>query len=90
MKVYNTLKIKGIEEYEKNTLNFIAEFLNTYTLDILSESKQFANLSDRSKINIEDVKYYLLNNFICLIVLKINISIKKFIFEYIYLVLYLI
>ena len=46
----------GIEEYEKNTLNFLAEFLNSYTLDILTESKQYAHLSERSKINIEDVK----------------------------------
>lgn len=46
----------GIEEYEKNTLNFVSEFLNTYILDILSESKQYAHVSDRAKINIEDVK----------------------------------
>ncbi len=47
---------KGIEEYEKNTLNFIAEYLNTYILDILTDSKQNALYAERHKINIDDIK----------------------------------
>jgi hypothetical protein len=46
----------GIEEYEKNTLNFVSEYLNSYIVDILSESKQYALYAERHKINIDDVK----------------------------------
>ena len=30
----------GIEEYEKNTLNYMSEFINSYIIDILKESKK--------------------------------------------------
>jgi hypothetical protein len=46
----------GIDEYEKNTLNFLSEFINTYIIDILSDSKTLASVGERGKINIEDVK----------------------------------
>lgn len=47
---------KGIEEYEKNSLNFVSEFLNSYILEILADSKQYALFAERHKINIDDVK----------------------------------
>jgi hypothetical protein len=47
----------GIDEYEKNTLNFLSEFINTYIIEILSESKNLASCCERGKVNIEDVKY---------------------------------
>ena len=47
----------GIEEYEKNTLNYMSEFINSYIIDILKESKKNMILSKREKINIEDVEY---------------------------------
>jgi histone H3/H4 len=58
MKVFIIIMLlrKGIEEYEKNTLNFIAEYLNTYILDILTDSKQNALYAERHKINIDDIK----------------------------------
>ena len=46
----------GIEEYEKNTLNYMSEFINSYIIDILKESKKNMILSNREKINIEDVE----------------------------------
>ena len=46
----------GIEEYEKNTLNYMSEFINSYIIDILKESKKNMILSKRKKINIEDVE----------------------------------
>lgn len=46
----------GIEEYEKNTLNYMSAFINSYIIDILKESKKNMILSDREKINIEDVE----------------------------------
>ena len=46
----------GIEEYEKNVLNFIVEYMNTYVADLLIEAKQNASHADRNKINIEDIK----------------------------------
>ncbi len=46
----------GIEEYEKNTLNYLSEFINSYIIDVLSDSKNFAMFSDHSKISVEDVK----------------------------------
>lgn len=46
----------GIDEYEKNTLNFLSEFINTYIIDILSDSKTLASVGERGKINIEDIK----------------------------------
>jgi histone H3/H4 len=46
----------GIEEYEKNTLNYMSEFINSYIIDILKESKKNMILSKREKINIEDVE----------------------------------
>ena len=46
----------GIEEYEKNTLNYMSEFINSYIIDILKESKKNMILSGREKINIEDVE----------------------------------
>ena len=46
----------GIEEYEKNTLNYMSEFINSYIIDILKESKKNMTLSNRDKINIEDVE----------------------------------
>jgi hypothetical protein len=51
---------EGIEEYEKNTLNFLSEYLNTYIVDILTESKQYALYADRNKLKIDDVKYFFL------------------------------
>ena len=52
-KIFNNL---GIEEYEKNTLNYMSEFINSYIIDILQESKKNMILSKREKINIEDVE----------------------------------
>ena len=52
-KMFNSL---GIEEYEKNTLNYISEFINSYIINILKESKKNMILSKRGKINIEDVE----------------------------------
>ncbi len=52
-KIFDSL---GIEEYEKNTLNFMSEFLNTYITDLLNDSKKNMLLANRNKINIEDVK----------------------------------
>ena len=46
----------GIEEYEKNTLNFLSEFLNTYVTDLLNDAKKNMLYANRNKINIEDVK----------------------------------
>ena len=46
----------GIEEYEKNTLNYMSEFINSYIIDILKEAKKNMNLAKREKINIEDVE----------------------------------
>ena len=46
----------GIEEYEKNTLNYMSEFINSYIVDILKESKKNMGLAGREKINIEDVE----------------------------------
>lgn len=46
----------GIEEYEKNTLNYMSEFINSYIVDILKESKKYMILSKREKINKEDVE----------------------------------
>jgi hypothetical protein len=46
----------GIEEYEKNSLNFVSEYLNTYITDLLVDSKNYALSADRNKINIDDVK----------------------------------
>lgn len=46
----------GIEEYEKNTLNYMSEFINSYIIDILKESKKNMILLNRQKINIEDVE----------------------------------
>jgi len=34
----------------------MSEYLSSYIVDILSDSKQYANWGDRNKINIEDVK----------------------------------
>ena len=48
----------GIDEYEKNTLNFLSEYINTYIIEILNDAKTFASFCERGKINIEDVKYY--------------------------------
>ena len=46
----------GIEEYEKNTLNYMSEFINSYIIDILQEAKKNMILAKREKINIEDVE----------------------------------
>ena len=46
----------GIEEYEKNTLNYMSEFINSYIVEILKESKKYMILSKREKINKEDVE----------------------------------
>ena len=60
MKVnFNTMLSPGIDEYEKNTLNFLSEFINTYIIDILSDAKTLASYSEKGKINIDDVKYNL-------------------------------
>ncbi len=48
----------GIDEYEKNTLNFLSEYINTYIIEILNDAKTFASFCERGKINIEDVKYH--------------------------------
>jgi histone H3/H4 len=56
MKVSPLLTRQGIEEYEKNALNFVSEYLNSYITDILSDSKQYAFFAERNKINIEDIK----------------------------------
>ena len=50
----------GIDEYEKNTLNFLSEYINTYIIEVLNDAKTFASLCERGKINIEDVKYYMI------------------------------
>lgn len=47
---------EGIEEYEKNTLNCLSEFLNTYITDILLKAKQNMTLANRNKVNIDDIK----------------------------------
>lgn len=52
-KIFDSL---GIEEYEKNTLNYMSEFINSYIIDILQEAKKNMNLAKREKINIEDVE----------------------------------
>ena len=52
-KIFSSL---GIEEYEKNTLNYMSEFINSYIIDILQEAKKNMNLAKREKINIEDVE----------------------------------
>ena len=52
-KIFDSL---GIEEYEKNTLNYMSEFINSYIIDILKEAKKNMNLAKREKINIEDVE----------------------------------
>ena len=52
-KIFDSL---GIEEYEKNTLNFMSEFLNTYITDLLNDAKKNMLLANRNKINIEDIK----------------------------------
>ena len=52
-KIFSNL---GIEEYEKNTLNYMSEFINSYIIDILQEAKKNMILSKREKINIEDVE----------------------------------
>jgi hypothetical protein len=54
--IKNLIEGIGIEEYEKNTLNFIAEYLNSCITDTLSEAKQYAGYADRHKINLDDVK----------------------------------
>ena len=52
-KIFSSL---GIEEYEKNTLNYMSEFINSYIIDILQEAKKNMILAKREKINIEDVE----------------------------------
>lgn len=52
-KIFDSL---GIEEYEKNTLNYMSEFINSYIIDILKEAKKNMILAKREKINIEDVE----------------------------------
>lgn len=52
-KIFDSL---GIEEYEKNTLNYMSEFINSYIIDILQEAKKNMILAKREKINIEDVE----------------------------------
>ena len=52
-KIFSSL---GIEEYEKNTLNYMSEFINSYIIDILKEAKKNMILAKREKINIEDVE----------------------------------
>ena len=52
-KIFSSL---GIEEYEKNTLNYMSEFINSYVIDILKEAKKNMILAKREKINIEDVE----------------------------------
>ena len=52
-KIFSSL---GIEEYEKNTLNYMSEFINSYIIDILQEEKKNMILAKREKINIEDVE----------------------------------
>ena len=54
--IQKMFKSLGIEEYEKNTLNYMSEFINSYIIDILKESKKNMILSNREKINIEDVE----------------------------------
>lgn len=50
------IESEGIEEYEKNCLNYLSEFVNTYIVDILEDSQINAKLCNRVKPNIEDVK----------------------------------
>ena len=52
-KIFSSL---GIEEYEKNTLNYMSEFINSYIIDILKKEKKNMVLAKREKINIEDVE----------------------------------
>ena len=52
-KIFSSL---GIEEYEKNTLNYMSEFINSYIIDIIQEAKKNMILAKREKINIEDVE----------------------------------
>ena len=52
-KIFSSL---GIEEYEKNTLNYMIKFINSYIIDILQEAKKNMILAKREKINIEDVE----------------------------------
>lgn len=48
---------EGIVEYEKNCINYLSEFVNTYIINILEEAQIYAKLCNRAKPNIEDVKY---------------------------------
>ena len=50
------IEAEGIEEYEKNCLNFISDYLNMYTTDLLEDSVLYAKISGRQKPTIEDVK----------------------------------
>ena len=45
-KIFDSL---GIEEYEKNTLNYMSEFINSYIIDILQEAKKKYELSKEGK-----------------------------------------
>ena len=45
-KIFDSL---GIEEYEKNTLNYMSEFINSYIIDILKEAKKNMNLAKRDR-----------------------------------------
>lgn len=52
----NIIEEEGVEEYEKNCLSYLTEFINTYTVAILEESQVYARLCGRSKANLEDIK----------------------------------
>ena len=45
-KIFSSL---GIEEYEKNTLNYMSEFINSYIIDILQEAKKKYDFSKKRK-----------------------------------------
>lgn len=52
----NIIEEEGVEEYEKNCLSYLTDFINTYTVSILEESQVYAKLCGRSKANLEDIK----------------------------------
>ena len=67
----------GIEEYEKSTLTFMSEFLNTYITDILKEAKFNMLYSNRNQITIDDVKFAVQNKQIKDLRSKPNINLLK-------------
>ena len=47
---------EGIQEYEKNCINYLSDFLNGYITSTLEDSLFYAKMCGRNKPNLEDVK----------------------------------